>query len=74
MTVAVMKDEIDPVLLDDDPGKAYVVEVKRMLAKPLKKDEKIKLYTKLFFNPKTVFNHFIHYLVSLFFSDYILLY
>lgn len=40
------ENEIDLILADDDSKTAYVVEVKRNLSKSLKKEEKIKVYTK----------------------------
>ena len=40
------ENEIDLILADDDSRRAYVVEVKRNLSKSLKKEEKIKVYTK----------------------------
>ncbi len=40
------ENEIDLILTDDDSKTAYVVEVKRNLSKALKKEEKIKVYTK----------------------------
>lgn len=41
------ENEIDLILLDEDAGKAFLVEVKRNLAKALKKEEKIKFYNKV---------------------------
>jgi len=54
------ENEIDLIFMDDDSGKAYVVEVKRSLAKSLKKDEKIKLYTKVA-SVIPLANHEVHY-------------
>jgi hypothetical protein len=57
------ENEIDLILLDDDSGRAYVVEVKRSLAKSLKKDEKIKLYTKVA-SVIPLANYDVHYLYA----------
>lgn len=40
------ENEIDLILADDDSKTAYVVEIKRNLSKALKREEKIKVYTK----------------------------
>jgi AAA+ ATPase superfamily predicted ATPase len=57
------ENEIDLVLVDDESGKAYVVEVKRSLEKSLKKDEKIKLYTKAA-SVIPLANYDVHYLYA----------
>lgn len=57
------ENEIDLILMDDDSGNAYVVEVKRSLAKSLKKDEKIKLYTKAA-SVIPLANYDVHYLYA----------
>lgn len=41
------ENEIDLVLLDEDTAAAYAVEAKRSLARSLKKEEKIKFYSKV---------------------------
>jgi len=41
------ENEIDLVLLNEETGHAYVVEVKRTLSKSLKKEEKVKLREKV---------------------------
>ncbi len=57
------ENEIDLVLVDDESGRAYVVEVKRSLVKSLKKDEKIKLYTKAA-SVIPLANYDVHYLYA----------
>lgn len=67
------ENEIDLILTDEDSRVAHVVEVKRNLSKSLKKEEKIKLYTKVAAIPPLGDYHVHYYFAGLDNQDIVIL-